>query len=434
LFPTGVMVSGPNEAAVQITQQLLSDPNTKVIFEATFVYQDYIAKADILIRDDDDNAGWKIIEVKSNVNDDSKLVDDLAYTTFVAQAAGLSLSTCSLLLVNRNYRLGMSDENLFNEVEHTSEVLVRAEEFEEQSDRIAEILLNDEKPDPELRWECKGCDIFEECCGSNIANHIFDLPRLSHTKFSQLRDMDVVCIEDIPADFELTNNQSRTKQAVVTGQPVVDLDGLRQALDSLESPVHYLDFETTQTCIPLYDGIAPYGQIPTQYSLHIQTAQALEHREYLATDPQQNCTRQLAESLIGDCISEGSIVVYTMFEKTVINGLTSTYPDLGDELRGLAGRLVDLCAILRAYYYHPGFHGSYSIKKVLPVVVVDMGYDGMAVDSGSDASALFAYLARGEYEGQEAEVVRKNLLEYCGLDTMAMVRLVEEMKKVVGLE
>jgi hypothetical protein len=59
----------------------------------------------------------------------------------------------------------------------------------------------------------------------------------------------------------------------------------------------------------------------------------------------------------------------------------------------------------------------------------------LAVDNGSDASALFAYMARGKYRGEEeAARARNNLLEYCGLDTMAMVRLVEAMKKVVGSE
>ncbi|HCO93588.1 MAG TPA: hypothetical protein DIU00_06500 [Phycisphaerales bacterium] len=91
LFPSGVMVPGPTEAAVQTTQELLSDPETTVIFEATFVYHKYVAKADILIRNDNNSSSWKIIEVKSNVNDDNELVDDLAYTTFVAHAAGVSL-------------------------------------------------------------------------------------------------------------------------------------------------------------------------------------------------------------------------------------------------------------------------------------------------------------------------------------------------------
>jgi hypothetical protein len=110
----------------------------------------------------------------------------------------------------------------------------------------------------------------------------------------------------------------------------------------------------------------------------------------------------LAENLIRDCGSEGSIVVYTNYEKTIINGLAGSFPDLAEELNKLVGRLVDLCEILKRYYYHPDFHGSYSIKTVLPVVVPDMGYEGMEVDNGLDASALFAYLAKGKYNREQA--------------------------------
>jgi len=146
-------------------------------------------------------------------------------------------------------------------------------------------------------------------------------------------------------------------------------------------------------------------------------------------DPGQDCRRELAENLIRDCGSEGSIVVYTSFEKTIINALAGSFPDLKDEMERIVRRLVDLCDILRRNYYHPEFHGSYSIKKVLPVVVPDMGYENMAVDNGLDASALFAYMARGRYDREEAERVRDNLLEYCGVDTMAMVRLVQELHR-----
>ena len=135
----------------------------------------------------------------------------------------------------------------------------------------------------------------------------------------------------------------------------------------------------------------------------------------------------MAENLIGDCGSEGGIVVYTNFEKTIINGLAGSFPDLAEELNELVSSLVDLHDILKRYYYHPDFHGSYSIKTVLPVVVPETGYKGLEVDNGMDASALFAYLAKGRYNRKQASRVRESLLEYCGVDTMAMVRLVEGM-------
>ena len=429
LFPEGLLVSGSNETCINRTKELLSNPEVSTIFEATFQSGPYITKADILIRT---NSKWKMIEIKSAVNQSDEHVNDMGYTTFVALQSGLEISSCSLLLVNKDYRLGMTDDNLLVEIDLSSKVSVRANEFCELSESIAQILSSEEQPTPELKWECKHCEIFTECCGEGIDNHIFDLPRISHTKFCQLKDMGVVEIEEIPGDFELTEKQEIVRKAVVSGEPVIDREGLREDLDSIVYPCYYLDFETVQSCYPLFEEIAPYSQIVTQYSIHVCSAPGhiTDHREYLA-DPSRDCRRELAERLIRDCGTEGSIVVYTSFEKTIINGLAKLFPDLSEDLGKLVGRLVDLHKIIRNCYYHPGFHGSYSIKKVLPVLVPGLGYDGMAIGNGLDASAVFAGMARGKYSRGEMEEVRRQLLEYCCLDTMAMVRLEEGLRVVV---
>ena len=243
--------------------------------------------------------------------------------------------------------------------------------------------------------------------------------------------MGILTIGEIPEDFELTESQSRVRDAVVSGEPVVDRDGLQQALDFIVYPAYFLDFETVMTALPLYEGIAPYSQIVTQYSLHIcDRGEEIEHKEYLA-EPERNCMRELTERLIQDCGNEGSIIVYTSFERTIIDGLMWLFPDLEDGLRDITERLFDLYQVLRRYYYHPEFHGSFSIKKVLPVVVPGLGYDGMDIDNGLDASAVFAYMSRGRYDGEEMEEIRRQLLEYCKLDTLAMVRLEERLRGMV---
>ena len=83
----------------------------------------------------------------------------------IARKAGLDISSCSLLLVSKDYRLGMPDENLFIENDITTEVFNRVEQFEQSYNSIAELLSKKEKPAPALKWECKNCDIFDECCG-----------------------------------------------------------------------------------------------------------------------------------------------------------------------------------------------------------------------------------------------------------------------------
>lgn len=189
-------------------------------------------------------------------------------------------------------------------------------------------------------------------------------------------------------------------------------------------PAYYLDFETVMTAIPLYPDIAPYTQIPTQYSIHVcsKPGDITNHSEYLA-DPSKDCRRELARKLLYDLRGKGSIIAYGNFEKVVINSLAELYPDLSEKLQDLTSRMVDLEGIIRKNFYHPDFCGSTSLKSVLPVLAPDLSYDDLEIADGDSAMAAFAYLALSRYQAKEAEVVKRNLLEYCKRDTLAMVKL-----------
>lgn len=426
LYPDGILVQRRGLApAVQETIRLMNDPTVSTIFEATFLTDDYVAKADILRKN---GKGWHLIEVKSSANDKEEFLDDMAYTTMVIEHAGIKVNTITLILVSRDYRLGMPDVNLFIEIDHTAEVLVKAELFKTIWDQVKEMTGAQIKPDPEIKIECKDCPLFAECLGKGIENHILEIPRLHRTKFDRLKESGIVCIEDIPNGFPLTDNQARVRDCVITGKPFVS-NQLRSDLESIIWPAFYLDFETVMTAIPLYPDIAPYTKLPTQYSIHKYAGigQEVDHKEYLA-DPTKDCRREVAEGLIIDLEDSGNIITYSAFEKTVINALSMMYPDLGDELSALIERIVDLQVIIRKNFYHPHFHGSTSIKQTLPALVPDLSYDELEIADGNSASAAFAYLAMDRYaEGTEAESVKQNLLKYCKQDTIAMVKLHEKL-------
>ncbi len=186
------------------------------------------------------------------------------------------------------------------------------------------------------------------------------------------------------------------------------------------------------TAIPLYPDMTPYTPLPTQYSIHkcSEPGHAIAHSEYLA-DPGRDCIRELAEHLIFNLKGEGSIIVYTSFERTIINGLARVYPNLVADLNLLIDRMVDLEAIIRKNFYHPRFHGRTSIKRTLPVLVPEMSYEGLEIGDGHTAMAVFALLALGKYEYSEVETLKRNLLEYCKQDTLAMVKLHEQLLEYV---
>ena len=431
IFPDGILVDRKNlDKAIKETEELMNKPSLTTILEATFFVGDYATKADILKRKSD---GWHLFEVKSGVNEKPEHIDDMAYTTMVFQKAGYKISAVSLLLISKDYRLGMKDEDLFVEIDYTDKVLARSIEFLAiLFDYVKSVTSAPTKPTPELRRECKACPLFRDCVGKDIINHVLEIPRLTQTKFDQLKELDITCIEDIPDEFPLTDNQSRVRNCVISQQPSVN-DQLKSDLSGIMWPAYYLDFETVMTAIPLFPDIAPYTQLPTQYSLHklsdINTI--IDHREYLA-DSCRDCRKEFAVHLINDLedSSSGSIIVYSSFEKTTMTKLGQLYPELADRLNTLIERLVDLEAIIRKNYYHPEFHGSTSIKATLPALVSELSYSDLEIAEGDSASAAFAYLAQGKYsEGDEIEDIRNKLLRYCERDTLAMVKL---QQKLIG--
>jgi len=78
---------------------------------------------------------------------------------------------------------------------------------------------------------------------------------------------------------------------------------------------------------------------------------------------------------------------------------------------------------LRINYYDKNFHGRTSIKKVLPVMISDMNYSELEIAEGGVALSAFAYMAMGLYEQDKIKQTKKNLLEYCKLDTLALVKM-----------
>ncbi len=421
LWPDGALVEKEDlQSAVENTAALMGNPATQAIFEATFMIDSYIAKADILDRTKD---GWHLVEVKSSLNDKAEFIGDMAYTGMVVQRSGYGVSNVSLMLISKEFRLGMPNESLFVQVDHRGEVLEAIDGFGLCWEEIERITRQPEMPEPKLQFECRTCPLFKECLGKNVENPIFEIPRIRQAKFAGLVEQGIMSIEGIPRTFSLTENQSRVRACVQSKKPFV-APSLAGELGSVHWPAFYLDFETVLTAIPLYPDIAPYAQIPTQYSIHRcpKPGQVDEHFEYLAS-PQEDCRRELAERLIEHLKGEGSIIVYSNFEKTIIKSLIDVCPDLSQDLSSLIDRMVDLQAIIRRNFYHPDFHGSLSIKRVLPVLVSDLSYEALEIGDGDAAIATFAWLAHGKFDKKEAEAAKRNLLEYCKQDTLAMVKL-----------
>jgi hypothetical protein len=355
-------------------------------------------------------------------------VDDLAYTVMVLNQAKVPVRRASLVLLSRAYRFGDDVVRLFEIIDKTEDVYKRVEKFEVAANFLSKTLFDDKSPTPSLVSACRNCPFFsDKCLGAGINHSVLDIPGLHRKKLKRLSTDGIVDLSKIPEDLQLNERQERAKHSALSGEIVVE-DGLHGALEAIVWPCHYLDFETVASVLPLYSGHGCHQQVLTQFSIHHRDSIDAEpgHSEYLA-DATRDCQRELAESLIANLREPGSIIVYSSFEMTRVKALLKAFPDLAERLQAILGRLIDLLPMVADYVYHPEFHGSFSIKEVLPALVPNLSYAGLEIADGDTAITRFARMARGEISGIDIDATRRSLLEYCKLDTLAMVRLHEAL-------
>jgi hypothetical protein len=434
LFPGGIVVSNLQmKTAARVTAELLTVPSTKTVFEAAFAVDRFVARADILTRE---QGGWHVLEVKSSFSDTTNikgLIDDLAYTVFVLRRSGLPVQKASLVLLSRGFLYGEATDHLFEILDKTIEVDSRVTDFEATADTIAAALFAEARPSPVLSSICRDCDFFAtDCLGVGMTHSVLEIPGLHQIKLKRLSAAGVIDLSKLPDDLNLNECQERAAAAVLSGSLFVKA-GLDAALHSIQWPCYYLDFETMATVMPAYHGQGCHRQVLTQFSIHRKGALSVEasHTDYLA-DATQVCERILAEALIRDLGNTGSIIVYSGFEKTCISGLRDAFSDLAPALQGILDRLTDMLPIIREHVYHPEFRGSFSLKKVLPALIPTLSYGGLQVADGETAIARFARMARGEITGENIETTRQHLLKYCKLDTFAMVQLHEKLSALAS--
>lgn len=403
---------------------------SETLFEATMSAAGMVARADALLPCP---GGWELVEVKSGKMPTDGVpqedyIDDVAYTLSVAQLAGVQVVRVSLMLLSREYRLGAS-EPVLARLDVTAAATARAADFRAVASGLVKAIGGDERPEPTLTMACKGCEYFATICiGKGVDDSVLRIPRINAKKLEQLLPYER--IGALPATAKLTAVQQQAVD-VIKARGERREDAVLAKLRDVRWPAFYLDFETVMPALPWFDGDGAYTTLPNQYSVHVcsRPGAVLSHTEYLSpfdTDWRRTLVEQLLDAIDG----EGSIIVYSSYEQTQLSALAVRFPDLAHRISLVLDRLFDLELFFKSGYVHHGFAGSSSIKRVLPVLVPDLSYAAMAVGDGEDAAAVFCLMREGVIPIEDHPARRRALLEYCALDTLAMVRLHEVLTKL----
>lgn len=414
----------------------------KNIAEASFLWDDLFCSVDILHKNP---YGWDIIEVKSSTHTTPVYIEDMAFQYYVLKKSGLSITGIYNMHLNSEYvRRGRLELGRLFSIEDCTDIVLSKQEYVRTNiDNIRKFMAvaDDMEPETILGLHCDkpyNC-AYTDYCRRNLPHpNVFDIrSNMKGKRKYDLFDSGIVSFEDvIKSGARLSVNQQLQVEAEYYEKPPkINKKKIKECLDEFSYPLYFLDFETFQPAIPKFDGTKPYMQIPFQYSLHIQDCKGAEpeHREFLAkegTDPR----RSLAEKLCEDIPRDVCTLAYNMkFEKMIIKSLAEEFADLAPHLMNIYENIKDLMVPFeKKYYYDRAFEGSYSIKYVLPAMCPndpELNYHNLdGIHNGGEAMAAFDGLEKRSPE--EVAQIRKNLLAYCRLDTLAMVKILEKLDDI----
>ncbi len=461
-------------------------------------------------------------------------IDNSGKRTDVKVAPGTTLASVGkplLAKITVDDEVAIIWDSLFDEVKT----------FEQQVQSLSKICADTLFTTPAISADCKSCEFrissdlkntgkksgFEECWAATAKSAKFDLKEplvfdvWNFRKAAKLMEEGVFAAKDIAEDaVEPTSRGDEPGLSMTERQwlqiekikahddtPFLDIEGMHQEMKSWQFPLHFIDFETTMVAIPFNKGRRPYEQTAFQFSHHVVEKSGVSYHksEYINTTkgffPNFEFVRALKKSLSED---NGTIFRFATHENTVlcqirgqllasdekdkaqliqfIESITNPAKDAEKTWRA-ERRMVDMCELVKKYFYHPKTKGSNSIKKVLPAILNESKYlqtkystptygtaggvksknfkdwtwiqfskDGAVLDpykllppifkdldletmdtlvgegsiaDGGAAMTSYARMQFTEMSETESKPVTQALLKYCELDTFAMVMIYE---------
>lgn len=387
---------------------------------------------------------FDLSEIKASTSVKPEHITDLAFQTIVLEDAGFKVRNLNVLHVNNKYkRQGEIDpKSITTKTDVTEEVREVIEVTRENIARAFKLLESKEMPDISPRHLSKGGEIFDEWLkvlelirGKLPETSIYKLYSPDSKTIAWLEDNGIELLNDIPLDGPLNEKQLRQVEAMKSGTQHVNVEEIRNFLESLTYPLYFLDYETMSGVIPAFDGYRPYQQVPFQYSLHIleEPNGELKHKEYLHTE-KSDPVPHLLKCLRDDFSGSGSVISWYMpFEKSRNNEMGEAYPEYKTFLNDVNERMVDLMTpFSKGWFVDKNFFGRASIKSVLPALLPDFSYKELNISHGGQAQRVWMETILRGKNVKDKEKIMKDLRDYCNLDTYAMYAIFKYLEEKVS--
>lgn len=411
---------------------------TTLTFESVLTDGNYESRIDALVHDTVHDT-YDLYEIKSSTGVHSSHKYDVTFQYLIAKNT-LPVNKVYLVHVNGEYkRQGEIDITQLFTVEDMHYYIQRKiDEVYQERIEAWNVLNLPTMPVDEHCFKPKTCP-FPSICFPELPKYsIYDLSRATQKQLSELEDMQIKLLRDIPDGFTPNYKQKLQIQTTRIEQPIINHQAITHELERLQFPLYFLDYETFGPALPMYDGYSPYQMITNQFSIHVvrhpdDPEDKYEHYEFLATeptDPSAEIAAKLCE-VIGDT---GTIIVWNKgFECGRNTELGILCTEFCDKLQSINNRTYDLMEIFsNGFYVDHRFLGSASIKKVLPILCPELSYKVLEIGDGVTAMTKWYDMVHGNLSEEERAKIQQDLLTYCKLDTWAMVAIWKKVREVVG--
>jgi hypothetical protein len=414
-----------------------------ILYEAAFETLDKTMnfKADIFVRSE---RSTKLIEVKSSTSIKApEHILDLAFQYYVlvrSNYVGPPIEV-HLAYINKEYvRQDTFDVDQLFVLENVTQRIKDAQILISNYLRQFQPILQERSKCPSVNvseacFKPYRCSFFDHCWKDMPPVTVFNISRLRKAKATQFVKEGILEPHQLPENTRLSIEQWIEVNASKSGRPVVNKSELKKFIKSLEldNPTFWMDFESFMLPIPELKNTRPYQQVCFQYCLLYRSEKGnTERREFLG-ERNRDPRRTFIKNLLKDTAGNGNIIVYNQsFEIARLRELAREFPEYAEQIDDRIIRIKDLLMpFSKKYYYHPLMRGSASIKAVLPVLVgsEEISYKNLAIQNGAMAMAMYEKFDRLSLIEQIQ--TRQALLEYCHLDCLAMIKVVDALIKIV---
>lgn len=428
LFPGGTEIvyeDNNYDEQLELTRAEI-EKGTATIYEAAFSYDNIFIKADILHKGND---GWELYEVKSASDIHEHYYNDISIQYYVIKGCGIPVTKAFIVYINDQYvRNGEIEPRKLFTIADVTAAIEQKQGFVKDEIEKMRTMLSGELPVRDIGEHCSNpyeCD-FSGHCWKHIPKEysVFDLKGNGANKYDLYRQ-GVLHLKDIPLDI-LPYGQRIQVEMFIKKESIIDRTKIKEFLDSLWYPMYFLDFETLfMVPIPLFNGTNPYQKVAFQYSLHYIEKEGgeLKHHEFLPSngnDPRE----QLIKKLMNEIPDNACVLAWNKsFEEGRLKEFKQWFPAYREKIDIIINNMRDPMPLFRSKdIYHWQMNGSSSLKDVLPVLVPEMSYYGLEISNGGMAANAYIEIIQTK-DANKKEKIRKALLEYCRLDTLAMVKI-----------